>query len=191
MANCLLFKINCLKQYTFIHSWRSHSFFSLCFVLQSYMFINWVAWLVCSVDFLIVYQLKQLKYQFINPCIFKVYFTCGFEYFLIEHLIVKHFLWVIMLGDCAVYLSVFFQDRVLINRIDNLCTLVLTGHWPSGRRYTSDPQLTLAYDEQGLGDNPGYTRISRKGNSTLSGQDGEETEFTVKLLKVRKGLASK
>ncbi|KAF4089766.1 hypothetical protein AMELA_G00070590 [Ameiurus melas] len=75
------------------------------------------------------------------------------------------------------------KDRVLINRIDNLCTLVLTGHWPSGRRYTSDPQLTLAYDEQGLGDDLGYTRISRKGNSTHSGQDGEETEFTVKLLK--------
>ncbi|KAK2861058.1 hypothetical protein Q7C36_005224 [Tachysurus vachellii] len=75
------------------------------------------------------------------------------------------------------------KDRILINRIDNLCTLVLTGHWPSGRRYTSDPQLTLAYDEQGLGDDLGYTRISRKGSSTHSGQNGEETEFTVKLLK--------
>ncbi|KAM9500245.1 chromodomain-helicase-DNA-binding protein 8 isoform 1-T1 [Clarias gariepinus] len=75
------------------------------------------------------------------------------------------------------------KDRVLINRIDNLCTLVLTGHWPTGRRYTSDPQLAQAYDEQGLGDDLSHMRTSRKGNSTLSGQDVGETEFTVKLLK--------
>ncbi|KAF7706065.1 chromodomain-helicase-DNA-binding protein 8 isoform X1 [Silurus meridionalis] len=75
------------------------------------------------------------------------------------------------------------KDRVIINRIDNLCTLVLTGHWPSGRRYTFDYQLPMAYDKQEFGDGSGYTPIYRKGNSTLSSQDGEETEFTVKLLK--------
>lgn len=78
-----------------------------------------------------------------------------------------------------------FQDRILINRIDNLCTLVLTGHWPSGRRYTSDSQHALTYDEHRIGDDLGYIHISRKGSSTLSGQNGKETEFTVKLLKVR------
>ncbi|XP_072544368.1 chromodomain-helicase-DNA-binding protein 8 [Salminus brasiliensis] len=77
------------------------------------------------------------------------------------------------------------KDRVLINRIDNLCTLVLTGHWQSGRRYTSDPQLTLTSDEHGLGDDLSYARVSRRGNSALSGEgaDGQDTEFTVKLLK--------
>ncbi|XP_017572567.1 chromodomain-helicase-DNA-binding protein 8 isoform X2 [Pygocentrus nattereri] len=77
------------------------------------------------------------------------------------------------------------KDRVLINRIDNLCTLVLTGHWLSGRRYTSDPHLTLASDEHGLGDDLGYARVSRRGNSALPGEaaDGQDTEFTVKLLK--------
>ncbi|TSK82125.1 Chromodomain-helicase-DNA-binding protein 8 [Bagarius yarrelli] len=75
------------------------------------------------------------------------------------------------------------KDRILINRIDNLCSLVLTGHWPSRRRYTLDPQLTLTYDKQKFGNDIGYTRVSRKGNSTISGQNGQETEFTVKLLK--------
>ncbi|XP_066536668.1 chromodomain-helicase-DNA-binding protein 8 [Hoplias malabaricus] len=77
------------------------------------------------------------------------------------------------------------KDRILINRIDNLCTLVLTGHWQSGRRYTSDPPHPMTSDEHGLGDDLGYTRVSRRGNSALSGEatDGQESEFTVKLLK--------
>ncbi|KAG9273824.1 chromodomain-helicase-DNA-binding protein 8-like [Astyanax mexicanus] len=77
------------------------------------------------------------------------------------------------------------KDRVLINRIDNLCNLVLTGHWQSGRRYTTDPQLTLPSDEHGLGDDLNYARVSRRANTTLSGEavDGQESEFTVKLLK--------
>uniref|UniRef100_A0AAR2K7X2 DNA helicase n=1 Tax=Pygocentrus nattereri TaxID=42514 RepID=A0AAR2K7X2_PYGNA len=91
-----------------------------------------------------------------------------------------------LVEDCVTYKHTFTsQDRVLINRIDNLCTLVLTGHWLSGRRYTSDPHLTLASDEHGLGDDLGYARVSRRGNSALPGEaaDGQDTEFTVKLLK--------
>lgn len=78
-----------------------------------------------------------------------------------------------------------FQDRVLINRLDNLCTLVLSGHWPSGRRYVSEAQLNpsseLTMDEMA------YTRVIRKPTSTPGGPgaDGEDGEFTVKLLKVR------
>lgn len=79
------------------------------------------------------------------------------------------------------------KDRVLINRIDNLCSLVLMGHWPSGRRYVSDIQLSAASDERDLNDDVGYPRVGRKSNSALSGEvlDGQESEFTVKLLKVR------
>lgn len=73
---------------------------------------------------------------------------------------------------------------MLINRLDNLCTLVLSGHWPSGRRYVSEAQLNpsseLAMDEMA------YTRVIRKPTSTPGGPgaDGEDGEFTVKLLKV-------
>ncbi|XP_039510570.1 chromodomain-helicase-DNA-binding protein 8 isoform X1 [Pimephales promelas] len=77
------------------------------------------------------------------------------------------------------------KDRVLINRIDNLCSLVLMGHWPSGRRYVSDIQLSAASDERDLSDDLGYPRVGRKSNSALSAEvlDGQESEFTVKLLK--------
>ncbi|XP_035391960.1 chromodomain-helicase-DNA-binding protein 8 isoform X1 [Electrophorus electricus] len=77
------------------------------------------------------------------------------------------------------------KDRVLINRMDNLCTLVLTGSWPLGRRAVADSQLNLSCDDQDLGHDLAYTRVSRRGNSTLSGEgaDGQDAEFTVKLLK--------
>uniref|UniRef100_A0A671S501 Chromodomain-helicase-DNA-binding protein 8-like n=1 Tax=Sinocyclocheilus anshuiensis TaxID=1608454 RepID=A0A671S501_9TELE len=79
------------------------------------------------------------------------------------------------------------KDRVLINRIDNLCLLVLMGHWPSGRRYVSDIQLNATSEEHDLGDGLGYPRMARKSNSALSLEalEGQESEFTVKLLKVR------
>ncbi|XP_012690756.2 chromodomain-helicase-DNA-binding protein 8 isoform X2 [Clupea harengus] len=75
------------------------------------------------------------------------------------------------------------KDRVLINRLDSLCTLVLTGHWPAGRRYTSDPQLNPPADDQG--DELGYPRTARRGPGAAAGEgpDGQDTEFTVKLLK--------
>ncbi|XP_078143635.1 chromodomain-helicase-DNA-binding protein 8 isoform X2 [Centroberyx gerrardi] len=75
------------------------------------------------------------------------------------------------------------KDRVLINRLDSLCTLVLSGQWPSGRRYVSDAQLTPG-SELGA-DELAYTRLMRKPNSTPGGPgaEGEDGEFTVKLLK--------
>uniref|UniRef100_A0A671S2U2 Chromodomain-helicase-DNA-binding protein 8-like n=1 Tax=Sinocyclocheilus anshuiensis TaxID=1608454 RepID=A0A671S2U2_9TELE len=78
------------------------------------------------------------------------------------------------------------KDRVLINRIDNLCLLVLMGHWPSGRRYVSDIQLNATSEEHDLGDGLGYPRMARKSNSALSLEalEGQESEFTVKLLKL-------
>ncbi|XP_057189568.1 chromodomain-helicase-DNA-binding protein 8 isoform X2 [Triplophysa rosa] len=77
------------------------------------------------------------------------------------------------------------KDRVLINRIDNLCSLVLTGHWPAGRRYVPDVHLSAASEEHGLVDDLGYPRVARKSNSAMSAESGEgqDTEFTVKLLK--------
>ncbi|XP_034147358.1 chromodomain-helicase-DNA-binding protein 8 isoform X3 [Esox lucius] len=77
------------------------------------------------------------------------------------------------------------KDRVLINRLDSLCTLVLSGQWPTGRRYTSDAQLHPYSEDVGAGDELSFTRLMRKGNSTPSGEaaDGAESEFTVKLLK--------
>uniref|UniRef100_A0A673IX60 Chromodomain-helicase-DNA-binding protein 8 n=1 Tax=Sinocyclocheilus rhinocerous TaxID=307959 RepID=A0A673IX60_9TELE len=77
------------------------------------------------------------------------------------------------------------KDRVLINRIDNLCSLVLKGHWPSGRRYVSDIQLNATSEEHDLGDGLGYPGVARKSNSALSAEalEGQESEFTVKLLK--------
>lgn len=76
---------------------------------------------------------------------------------------------------------------MLINRLDSLCTLVLSGQWPSGRRYVPEALLNPGSDEQG-GDELSYARLMRKANSTPggAGADGEDGEFTVKLLKVRK-----
>uniref|UniRef100_A0A673J4C6 Chromodomain-helicase-DNA-binding protein 8 n=1 Tax=Sinocyclocheilus rhinocerous TaxID=307959 RepID=A0A673J4C6_9TELE len=62
------------------------------------------------------------------------------------------------------------KDRVLINRIDNLCSLVLKGHWPSGRRYVSDIQLNATSEEHDLGDGLGYPGVARKSNSALSAE---------------------
>ncbi|TRY56235.1 hypothetical protein DNTS_028552 [Danionella cerebrum] len=77
------------------------------------------------------------------------------------------------------------KDRVLINRIENLCSLVVTGHWPSGRRYIADLQLNSASEERDLCDDLGYLRMPRKSNSALSAEalESQESEFTVKLLK--------
>ncbi|KAL0966321.1 hypothetical protein UPYG_G00293860 [Umbra pygmaea] len=77
------------------------------------------------------------------------------------------------------------KDRVLINRLDSLCTLVLSGQWPTGRRYTSETQFIPCSDDLGAGDELSFARLMRKGNSTPSGDgvDGPESEFTVKLLK--------
>uniref|UniRef100_A0AAX7T9T2 DNA helicase n=1 Tax=Astatotilapia calliptera TaxID=8154 RepID=A0AAX7T9T2_ASTCA len=52
------------------------------------------------------------------------------------------------------------KDRVLINRLDSLCTLVLTGQWPSGRRYVSEAQLNP--NSELVGDEMAYTRVMRK-----------------------------
>lgn len=75
---------------------------------------------------------------------------------------------------------------MLINRLDNLCTLVLTGHWPSGRRYVSEAQLNP--NSELMGEEMAYTRMIRKPASMPAGTgvEGEDGEFTVKLLKVRK-----
>nr|XP_055057519.1 chromodomain-helicase-DNA-binding protein 8 isoform X1 [Misgurnus anguillicaudatus] len=77
------------------------------------------------------------------------------------------------------------KDRALINRIDNLCYLVITGHWPSGRRYIPETQLSGATEDHDLGGDLGYPRVARKSNSALSAEavEGQDTEFTVKLLK--------
>uniref|UniRef100_A0A8C8IN26 Chromodomain-helicase-DNA-binding protein 8 n=1 Tax=Oncorhynchus tshawytscha TaxID=74940 RepID=A0A8C8IN26_ONCTS len=77
------------------------------------------------------------------------------------------------------------KDRVLINRLDSLCTLVLSGQWPTGRRYASDAQLNPGSDDLGAGDELSFARLMRKGNSTPGGEgaDRQESEFTVKLLK--------
>lgn len=77
------------------------------------------------------------------------------------------------------------QDRVLINRLDSLCTLVLSGQWPSGRRYVPEAQLNPSSEL--VGDEMAYTRVIRKpaGLPGGPGVDGDDGEFTVKLLKVR------
>lgn len=74
---------------------------------------------------------------------------------------------------------------MLINRLDSLCTLVLTGQWPSGRRYVSESQLNPSSEL--AGDKMGYQRMIRKPSVMPGGPagDGEDGEFTVKLLKVR------
>lgn len=80
--------------------------------------------------------------------------------------------------------SFFPQDRVLINRLDSLCTLMVTGQWPSGRRYVPEAQLNPSSEL--VGDEMAYTRAIRKPAGTASGpgEEGEDGEFTVKLLKV-------
>lgn len=74
---------------------------------------------------------------------------------------------------------------MLINRLDSLCTLVLTGQWPSGRRYVPEAQLNPSSEL--AGDEMAYTRVIRKPGGTpgVPGADGDDGEFTVKLLKVR------
>uniref|UniRef100_A0A665X7Z3 Chromodomain helicase DNA binding protein 8 n=1 Tax=Echeneis naucrates TaxID=173247 RepID=A0A665X7Z3_ECHNA len=76
------------------------------------------------------------------------------------------------------------KDRVLINRLDSLCMLVLSGQWPSGRRYIPEAQLNPSSEL--VGDEMAYTRVIRKPNMPGGpGAEGEDGEFTVKLLKVR------
>lgn len=74
---------------------------------------------------------------------------------------------------------------MLINRLDSLCTLVLTGQWPSGRRYVSEAQLNPSSEL--AGDEMAYTRVIRKSGIMPGGPgaEGDDGEFTVKLLKVR------
>ncbi|XP_051944693.1 chromodomain-helicase-DNA-binding protein 8 isoform X1 [Hippocampus zosterae] len=71
------------------------------------------------------------------------------------------------------------KDRVLINRLDSLCTLVLTGQWPSGRRYVSEANVNQSAELQG--DEMAYARAGRKAIGVPG--EGEDGEFTVKLLK--------
>lgn len=73
---------------------------------------------------------------------------------------------------------------MLINRLDSLCTLMVSGQWPSGRRYVSETQLNPSSE---FTDEMAYARMIRKpvGMSGGPGTDGEDGEFTVKLLKVR------
>ncbi|KAM8727380.1 chromodomain-helicase-DNA-binding protein 8 isoform 3-T3 [Acanthopagrus schlegelii] len=75
------------------------------------------------------------------------------------------------------------KDRVLINRLDSLCNLVLTGQWPSGRRYI--PEVQLNPSSELVGDEMAYTRVIRKPGVTPGGPgaEGDDGEFTVKLLK--------
>lgn len=77
---------------------------------------------------------------------------------------------------------------MLINRLDSLCTLVLSGHWPSGRRYV--PEAQLHPNTELMGDEMAYTRMIRKptGMPGGAGPEGEDGEFTVKLLKVKEML---
>lgn len=74
---------------------------------------------------------------------------------------------------------------MLINRLDSLCTLVLTGQWPTGRRYVSEAQLNPSSEL--TGDEMAYTRVIRKPSGMPGGPgvEGDDGEFTVKLLKVR------
>lgn len=73
---------------------------------------------------------------------------------------------------------------MLINRLDNLCHLVLSGQWPSGRRYIPEAQLNPSSEL--VSEDMAYTRVIRKPSSapTGIGAEGEDGEFTVKLLKV-------
>lgn len=73
------------------------------------------------------------------------------------------------------------KDRVLINRLDNLCSLVLSGQWPSGRRYL--PEAPIIPSSDFGGDEMSYPRLIRKPMLMGPGAEGEDGEFTVKLLK--------
>ncbi|KAG7271939.1 hypothetical protein CRUP_007710 [Coryphaenoides rupestris] len=79
------------------------------------------------------------------------------------------------------------KDRVLINRLDSLCTLVLSGQWPTGRRYMSEVQLSAAVGGGGsdelAADELSFARLMRKVNSAPGGAEGDDSGFTVKLLK--------
>uniref|UniRef100_H2SVH7 Chromodomain helicase DNA binding protein 8 n=1 Tax=Takifugu rubripes TaxID=31033 RepID=H2SVH7_TAKRU len=68
------------------------------------------------------------------------------------------------------------QDRVLINRLDSLCMLVVSGQWPSGRRYVSETQLNPS--SEFTGDEMAYARMIRKpmGMPGGPGGDGEDGE---------------
>lgn len=62
--------------------------------------------------------------------------------------------------------------------------MVVSGQWPSGRRYVSEAQLNPS--SEFTGDEMAYARMIRKpmGMPGGPGGDGEDGEFTVKLLKV-------
>ncbi|XP_018613537.1 chromodomain-helicase-DNA-binding protein 8 isoform X2 [Scleropages formosus] len=75
------------------------------------------------------------------------------------------------------------KDRVLINRLESVCTTVLTGRWPVGRRYISELQPNTALEEQVGTDELSYTRLIRKGGPSGESTNVQDTEFTVKLLK--------
>uniref|UniRef100_A0AAY4AS85 DNA helicase n=1 Tax=Denticeps clupeoides TaxID=299321 RepID=A0AAY4AS85_9TELE len=66
------------------------------------------------------------------------------------------------------------KDRALINRLDNLCSLVVSGHWPSGRRYISD-LYAAAVPDQALREELSYSRAVRKGNSLEDADDCLQT----------------
>uniref|UniRef100_A0A8C5NC61 Chromodomain-helicase-DNA-binding protein 8 n=1 Tax=Gouania willdenowi TaxID=441366 RepID=A0A8C5NC61_GOUWI len=80
------------------------------------------------------------------------------------------------------------KDRVLINRLDSLCTLIVTGQWPTGRRYV--PEAQLFSNSEAMGDDLSYAGVIRK-PSVMPGVEGEDGEFTVKLLKGLKLTFSK
>uniref|UniRef100_A0A671Y0R1 Chromodomain helicase DNA binding protein 8 n=1 Tax=Sparus aurata TaxID=8175 RepID=A0A671Y0R1_SPAAU len=63
------------------------------------------------------------------------------------------------------------KDRVLINRLDSLCNLVLTSQWPSGRRYVPEAQLNPSSEL--VGDEMAYTRVIRKPSATPGGPGAE------------------
>uniref|UniRef100_A0A7N6BDE4 DNA helicase n=1 Tax=Anabas testudineus TaxID=64144 RepID=A0A7N6BDE4_ANATE len=95
---------------------------------------------------------------------------------------------------CCYELPAFSQDRVLINRLDSLCTLVLTGQWPSGRRYVSEAQLNQSSDL--VGDKMGFPRMIRKptgmsGGSKRKRRRRADKALTgsekVKLINIRTG----
>ncbi|KAL4657212.1 chromodomain-helicase-DNA-binding protein 8-like isoform X1 [Arapaima gigas] len=75
------------------------------------------------------------------------------------------------------------KDRVVINRLENVCTTVLTGCWPVGRRYISEMQPNPILEEQVGSDELSYSRLIRKGGSSGESSNVQDTEFTVKLLK--------
>lgn len=62
--------------------------------------------------------------------------------------------------------------------------MVVSGQWPSGRRYVSEAQLNPS--SEFTGDEMAYARMIRKPMAMPGGPggDGEDGEFTVKLLKV-------